>query len=63
MLVAQDLSPVDMLQFKSKVFAGFITAVGGKTSHTAIVARSMDIPAVVGARRKPADSPGRLGHH
>ena len=49
-LVAQDLSPVDMLQFKSKVFAGFITAVGGKTSHTAIVARSMDIPAVVGAR-------------
>ena len=49
-LVAQDLSPADMLQFKSKVFAGFITAVGGKTSHTAIVARSMDIPAVVGAR-------------
>ncbi len=49
-LVAQDLSPVDMLQFKSKVFAGFITAVGGRTSHTAIVARSMDIPAVVGAR-------------
>ena len=49
-LVAHDLSPADMLQFKSKVFAGFITAVGGKTSHTAIVARSMDIPAVVGAR-------------
>ena len=49
-LVAQDLSPADMLQFKSKVFVGFITAVGGKTSHTAIVARSMDIPAVVGAR-------------
>ena len=49
-LVAQDLSPADMLQFKSKMFAGFITAVGGKTSHTAIVARSMDIPAVVGAR-------------
>lgn len=49
-LVAQDLSPVDMLQFKSRLFAGFITAVGGRTSHTAIVARSMDIPAVVGAR-------------
>jgi phosphotransferase system enzyme I (PtsI) len=32
------------------VFAGFVTDVGGKTSHTAIVARSMDIPAVVGAR-------------
>ena len=49
-LVANDLSPADMLQFKSSVFAGFITDVGGKTSHTAIVARSMDIPAVVGAR-------------
>jgi phosphoenolpyruvate-protein phosphotransferase (PTS system enzyme I) len=49
-LVAQDLSPADMLQFKRSVFAGFITSVGGKTSHTAIVARSMDIPAVVGAR-------------
>ena len=32
------------------VFPGFVTDVGGKTSHTAIVARSMDIPAVVGAR-------------
>ncbi|MDH4450549.1 MAG: phosphoenolpyruvate--protein phosphotransferase [Rhodoferax sp.] len=49
-LVAHDLSPADMLQFKQSVFAGFITDVGGKTSHTAIVARSMDIPAVVGAR-------------
>ncbi|WP_027016421.1 phosphoenolpyruvate--protein phosphotransferase [Comamonas composti] len=49
-LVAQDLSPADMLQFKSRLFAGFVTAVGGRTSHTAIVARSMDIPAVVGAR-------------
>ena len=39
-----------MLQFKGSVFTGFITDVGGKTSHTAIVARSMDIPAVVGAR-------------
>jgi phosphoenolpyruvate-protein phosphotransferase (PTS system enzyme I) len=49
-LIAHDLSPADMLQFKSSVFAGFVTDVGGKTSHTAIVARSMDIPAVVGAR-------------
>ena len=49
-LVAHDLSPADMLQFKKSVFAGFVTDVGGKTSHTAIVARSMDIPAVVGAR-------------
>ena len=49
-LIAHDLSPADMLQFKQSVFAGFITDVGGKTSHTAIVARSMDIPAVVGTR-------------
>ena len=49
-LVAHDLSPADMLQFKQSVFAGFITDVGGRNSHTAIVARSMDIPAVVGAR-------------
>ena len=49
-LVAHDLSPGDMLQFKQSVFAGFVTDVGGKTSHTAIVARSLDIPAVVGAR-------------
>jgi phosphoenolpyruvate-protein phosphotransferase (PTS system enzyme I) len=49
-LVAHDLSPADMLQFKQSVFAGFVTDVGGRTSHTAIVARSMDIPAVVGAR-------------
>jgi len=39
-----------MLQFKQSVFTGFVTDVGGKTSHTAIVARSLDIPAVVGAR-------------
>ena len=49
-LVANDIAPADMLQFKGSVFTGFVTDVGGKTSHTAIVARSMDIPAVVGAR-------------
>jgi phosphotransferase system enzyme I (PtsI) len=49
-LIAHDLSPADMLQFKKSVFAGFVTDAGGRTSHTAIVARSMDIPAVVGAR-------------
>jgi phosphotransferase system enzyme I (PtsI) len=49
-LIARDLSPADMMQFKSSVFSGFVTDVGGKTSHTAIVARSMDIPAVVGLR-------------
>jgi phosphotransferase system enzyme I (PtsI) len=49
-LIANDIAPADMLQFKRSVFTGFITDVGGKTSHTAIVARSLDIPAVVGAR-------------
>ena len=49
-LVASDIAPADMLQFKGSVFKGFVTDVGGRTSHTAIVARSMDIPAVVGAR-------------
>ena len=50
-LVASDIAPADMLSFKRSVFKGFVTDVGGKTSHTAIVARSMDIPAVVGARQ------------
>ncbi|WIT12808.1 phosphoenolpyruvate--protein phosphotransferase [Paucibacter sediminis] len=50
LLVAADIAPADMMQFKRSVFHGFITDIGGKTSHTAIVARSMDIPAVVGTR-------------
>jgi phosphotransferase system enzyme I (PtsI) len=49
-LVANDVAPADMIQFKGSVFTGFVTDVGGRNSHTAIVARSMDIPAVVGAR-------------
>lgn len=49
-LIANDIAPADMLQFKGSVFTGFVTDVGGKTSHSAIVARSLDIPAVVGAR-------------
>ncbi len=50
MLVAHDLSPADMLHFRQGVFKGFVTDAGGKNSHTAIVARSMGIPAVVGSR-------------
>jgi phosphoenolpyruvate-protein phosphotransferase (PTS system enzyme I) len=49
-LVANDVAPADMMQFKRSVFVGFVTDVGGRNSHTAIVARSLDIPAVVGAR-------------
>ncbi|MCE2660741.1 MAG: phosphoenolpyruvate--protein phosphotransferase [Rubrivivax sp.] len=49
-LIASDISPADLLHFKRSIFQGFVTEVGGRTSHTAIVARSMNIPAVVGAR-------------
>ena len=49
-LVANDIAPADMLQFRGSVFKGFVTDVGGRTSHTAIVARSLGIPAIVGAR-------------
>ena len=49
-LVASDIAPADMLHFKGGVFSGFVTDVGGRTSHTAIVARSLDIPAIVGTR-------------
>ncbi|HEX7647537.1 MAG TPA: phosphoenolpyruvate--protein phosphotransferase, partial [Noviherbaspirillum sp.] len=47
-VVAHDISPADMLQFKDRAFGGFITDLGGQNSHTAIVARSLDIPAAVG---------------
>ncbi len=47
-VVAHDISPADMLQFRDRSFAGFVTDVGGQNSHTAIVARSLDIPAAVG---------------
>ncbi len=49
-IVAHDIAPHDMLRFKDHLFTGFVTDLGGKTSHTAIVARSMEIPAVVGVR-------------
>ncbi|MEO7494881.1 MAG: phosphoenolpyruvate--protein phosphotransferase [Massilia sp.] len=47
-VVAHDISPADMLQFRDRSFIGFVTDVGGQNSHTAIVARSLDIPAAVG---------------
>lgn len=46
-LVAHDLSPADMMLFKEQLFTAFITDVGGATSHTAILARSLNIPSVV----------------
>lgn len=48
-LVAYDLSPVETVQVAERRVAAFVTELGGKTSHTTIIARSLDVPAVVGA--------------
>ncbi len=50
-VVAHDISPAGMLHFKTQAFGGFITEYGGRTSHTAIAARSLGIPAIVGAHQ------------
>ena len=47
-VVAHDLAPADVIAFKEHHFASFVTDVGGATSHTAILARSLAIPAVLG---------------
>ncbi|PLX95602.1 MAG: phosphoenolpyruvate--protein phosphotransferase [Desulfuromonas sp.] len=47
-LLAHDLSPADTLQMDREKIIAFVTDVGGRTSHTAILARSLGIPAVVG---------------
>ena len=46
-LIAHDLSPADVVLFKQHQFASFVTDLGGATSHTAIVARSLNIPCIV----------------
>lgn len=46
-LVAHDLSPADMVYFKDANVAAFVTDVGGATSHTAILGRSLDLPSVI----------------
>lgn len=48
-VVAHDLSPADTLDYRQHQIAGFVTDLGGPTSHTAIVARGLNIPAVVGS--------------
>ncbi|WP_213297808.1 phosphoenolpyruvate--protein phosphotransferase [Paraburkholderia sacchari] len=53
-VVAHDIAPADMLQFKGQTFQGFVTDLGGRTSHTAIVARSLGIPAAVGVQQASA---------
>ncbi|MEI7640105.1 MAG: phosphoenolpyruvate--protein phosphotransferase [bacterium] len=49
-IISHDLSPADTADLDKKKVMGFVTEVGGATSHTAIVARSLEIPAVVGVR-------------
>ena len=46
-LVARDLSPADTILYKQHHIAAFITDLGGSTSHTAILARSLNIPSIV----------------
>ncbi len=53
-VVAHDLSPADTIQFKAQRIAAFVTDLGGATSHTAIVARSLAIPALVGMHQARA---------
>ncbi len=48
-IVAEDLTPSDTAQLNKQFTLGFATAIGGRTSHSAIMARSLEIPAVVGA--------------
>ncbi|MGM0710496.1 phosphoenolpyruvate--protein phosphotransferase [Brevibacillus parabrevis] len=49
-IVAEDLTPSDTAQLNRQFVKGFVTDIGGRTSHSAIMARSMEIPAVVGTQ-------------
>lgn len=49
-VVAHDLTPSDTAQLNKKFVKAFITDIGGRTSHSAIMARSLEIPAVVGSK-------------
>lgn len=50
-LLAEDLTPSDTVQFNPEFIQGFITEIGGRTSHSAILARTLEIPAVVGVKK------------
>ena len=50
-IVAHDLSPADTANLDTQVVMGFVTNAGGKTSHTAIMARALEIPSVVGLKK------------
>ncbi len=49
-IVAKDLTPSDTAQLNKKYVKGFVTDIGGRTSHSAIMARTLEIPAVVGTK-------------
>jgi len=59
-LVAHDLSPADTMQMDKRNIVGFVTDLGGRTSHTAILARSLSIPAIVGLETVTELVPGGL---
>ncbi|MDQ0229505.1 phosphoenolpyruvate--protein phosphotransferase [Metabacillus malikii] len=50
-IIAEDLTPSDTAQLNRQYVKGFTTNIGGRTSHSAIMARSMEIPAVVGTKQ------------
>ncbi|AMV61290.1 Phosphoenolpyruvate-protein phosphotransferase of PTS system [Pediococcus damnosus] len=50
-IVAHDLTPSDTAQLDRKYVKGFITDIGGRTSHSAIMSRTLEIPAVVGSEK------------
>lgn len=54
-IIAEDLTPSDTVQLNAQFVKGFITDIGGRTSHSAILARTLEIPAVVGAKTAMAD--------
>ena len=59
-IIAEDLTPSDTAQLNLDVVRGFITEIGSRTSHSAIMARTLEIPAIVGVgsalRSLPADA-------
>ncbi|MCH1623976.1 phosphoenolpyruvate--protein phosphotransferase [Fredinandcohnia quinoae] len=54
-IIAEDLTPSDTAQLNRKFVKGFTTDIGGRTSHSAIMSRSMEIPAVVGTKSVTAE--------
>ncbi|MED4271511.1 phosphoenolpyruvate--protein phosphotransferase [Geobacillus stearothermophilus] len=54
-IIAEDLTPSDTAQLNRQYVKGFATDIGGRTSHSAIMARSLEIPAVVGTKTVTAE--------